>query len=359
MTTRKIATIAVIFVLLLATIPTQVLADYSRSYTIHDTYGREMSYSISIPEDTYNHYLTQDHAVYSLNDYKRFVTPNMFENIATSIAQYAKTDLAFIQAALEIAQQIPYHTWADKLAQYPMETMVEDQGDCDDKSYVFASILLARGYYVILLHFEKAKAGGLDHMAVGVAISDFKAEYTATYWSHEGRKYYYCETTNEEWKIGQLPDDYEGMSAHILDVGGSREASCDYDGDGLNDRYEVRNYGSDPLELDTDGDGLDDYEEVKEYGTDPSEADTDGDGVDDWEEIQRGTDPLEAPSTGGGGEGGVDLFSSIFEPEILFILIIGVSCIVVVAVVAARAKSRKPPAPVEPEWGGPPPTALL
>jgi archaellum component FlaF (FlaF/FlaG flagellin family) len=66
----------------------------------------------------------------------------------------------------------------------------------------------------------------------------------------------------------------------------------DTDGDGLTDSDEVDFYNTDPLNWDTDGDGLSDGDEVNIYGTDPLNPDTDGDQVLDGSEVQFGTDPL-------------------------------------------------------------------
>ncbi|MGI6366373.1 MAG: hypothetical protein ACOX2G_11755 [Bacillota bacterium] len=52
----------------------------------------------------------------------------------------------------------------------------------------------------------------------------------------------------------------------------------DTDKDGLDDRFEVKEYTSSPLKYDTDGDGLSDGSEFR-LGTDPNNPDTDNDGI--------------------------------------------------------------------------------
>ncbi len=68
----------------------------------------------------------------------------------------------------------------------------------------------------------------------------------------------------------------------------------DSDGDGLEDGWEVQNFGNLTTAdhtTDSDGDGLLDKEEFANE-TDPLRADTDGDGDNDKEEVMYGSDPL-------------------------------------------------------------------
>lgn len=61
-------------------------------------------------------------------------------------------------------QSIPYQT--DRLnsdPRYPVETVYDDYGDCDDKSILLAGLLLKEGYDVALLEYESA-----EHMNVGI-----------------------------------------------------------------------------------------------------------------------------------------------------------------------------------------------
>jgi len=52
--------------------------------------------------------------------------------------------------------------------------------------------------------------------------------------------------------------------------------------------------------VDTDGDGLSDKDEINQYGTDPLLSDTDGDGISDGQEVNLGTDALLADKDGDG-----------------------------------------------------------
>lgn len=78
------------------------------------------------------------------------------------------------------------------------------------------------------------------------------------------------------------------------DIPTSDPAGADFDGDGLNNLWEVQN-GLDPTlqdsTTDADQDGLDAWAEFW-LGTAPTTSDSDGDGVNDGAEVAQGSDPL-------------------------------------------------------------------
>ena len=76
----------------------------------------------------------------------------------------------------------------------------------------------------------------------------------------------------------------------------------DSDGDGIPDDVETANglNPNDPTDgfADLDGDGLTNKQELVDFGTDPRKADTDGDGINDGTEIANGSNPLDPNSPG-------------------------------------------------------------
>lgn len=79
-----------------------------------------------------------------------------------------------------------------------------------------------------------------------------------------------------------------------------RLSSRDTDSDGLEDGYEIWDFGSDADNEDTDGDGLEDRYEVVILGTNPAvytaDADSDKDGLTNLQEQEKGTNPYLADS---------------------------------------------------------------
>jgi len=112
---------------------------------------------------------------------------------------------------ISFVQGLPYTvdnvtTPYDEYPRYPIETLFDRGGDCEDTSILTAAILHRMGYDVALLHLQDAQ-----HMAVGVAISNVYGSY----YEHDGKQYFYLETTGEGWEIGSIPPSITETSALI------------------------------------------------------------------------------------------------------------------------------------------------
>ncbi|GAF98968.1 unnamed protein product, partial [marine sediment metagenome] len=83
------------------------------------------------------------------------------------------------------------------------ESLVDKQGDCEDSSVLFASLLDALGYdVVLLLYYWKVDGKKLGHMAVGVHLDGDHGSFIR---DETGKKYFYCETTTISYVVGKLP----------------------------------------------------------------------------------------------------------------------------------------------------------
>ena len=177
--------------------------------------GQTWTYSDIIDGNYYYSYRdkprTYDFASYVIfeDEFIRSVA-EYFDREATgrgySTIQKAELVLAFVQS-------IPYQldeesTGYIEYPRYPVETLVDGVGDCEDKAALYAAIMQADPLNIdaVLLMFTKSGSSG--HMATGIWGSGLDG----TYYDYNGRTYYYCETTANGWKIGQQPtqmDDYE------------------------------------------------------------------------------------------------------------------------------------------------------
>ena len=115
---------------------------------------------------------------------------------------------------MAFVQGLPYTsdlvtTGYDNYPRFPYETLYDDGGDCEDTAIMMAALFKKMGYGVILLNPP-------HHVAVGVKCSPDDFSYPVTYYKYNGQDYCYVETTGENWKIGQLPPAYSGVSVSII-----------------------------------------------------------------------------------------------------------------------------------------------
>lgn len=86
-------------------------------------------------------------------------------------------------------------TGYDEYLRFPIETLYDQTGDCDCKSILVASLFKKLGFKVAL-----ALLPGHAALAISMESSPFFANFE---WN--GIPWYYCESTGDYWKPGQLP----------------------------------------------------------------------------------------------------------------------------------------------------------
>jgi hypothetical protein len=111
--------------------------------------------------------------------------------------------IAFVQAFPYFKDDVS--TVYDEYPRYPIETLVDNGGDCEDTAILTAAFLREMGYDVVLVNPPK-------HMAIGVKCSSC----TGSYYTYNGAKYYYLETTGSGYKIGQMPKEYENTKVKVI-----------------------------------------------------------------------------------------------------------------------------------------------
>jgi len=87
-------------------------------------------------------------------------------------------------------------------ARFPLESLVDWVGDCEDKALLYTTLLIDLGYEAVLFVMYDNDSG---HMATGVAGPGF----TGGSIEHEGTDYYYAETTSKGFEIGEVPNDID------------------------------------------------------------------------------------------------------------------------------------------------------
>jgi hypothetical protein len=125
-----------------------------------------------------------------------------------------------VSFTLAFVQGLPYTsdlvtTGHDEYPRFPIETLVDDGGDCEDTSILFATLALIMGFSTVYINPP-------SHYAVGILGNNLRGTYW-TYPEGSNQTYYYCETTGNNYMIGELPLQFQGQSANIYPINESKQ----------------------------------------------------------------------------------------------------------------------------------------
>ena len=129
-------------------------------------------------------------AVWVSRTYRAMIDdPTQDAVIADLIGEFRKlraarqlSDDEYLELIALYVQSLQYKTNENTAAKFPVETIADNAGDCDDKSLLLAALLSREGYAVALLSFRQE-----NHMALGIGSDDYR--YGTT-------NYTFLETTN-------------------------------------------------------------------------------------------------------------------------------------------------------------------
>jgi len=162
--------------------------------------GQPFTTQFGIAEDWYWYYKDKPRDDYRYTD-ARFVTYKdpVIQTIAKDITDtsISSGDPCKLCIAIDFVESMLYQKDIDYVSlpdypKYPIETIKDERGDCEDTSFLMASIFRALDVDMILLRYS-------DHMAVGFASNTCPGDY----YNYNGKKYCFLETTNK-------PDDPRG-----------------------------------------------------------------------------------------------------------------------------------------------------
>ena len=211
-----------------------------------DYKGSPWTWKHSIHEDWYEYYKNKPRTSHGLE----YVTENdpFIKKISEMFKEVAKKEGYVVSLFItSFVQDLPYvqdaYTTFDDYPKYPIETFIERNGDCEDTSYLAASLVDASGYGSALVELP-------GHMAIAIkAVSDYGGYY---YELADGR-YYFFETTGEDSKLGDMPPEYLHKQAKITKVWDGKvvnfypkyEKSCDSSPDFAGYYSDGKNFYSD------------------------------------------------------------------------------------------------------------------
>lgn len=225
-TLTKTALLFAIILLTFSTISIVLSQNYTTSYQLLNQPDGKITYelNVAVPETLREYYLEKNHRSASSSDFSKFVTPYALKPMADKLWEIYDNEEDFANGALMIVHQI---TYVETLpAKYPVETIVDGQGDCDLFSYIAASIMKAGGLEVALLYYDTQ-----THMNIGVHLSNAPkdARESVYYVTHDSIRYYVAECTGENWKdgwrVGECPTDLKQVSAEVISLENAEETA--------------------------------------------------------------------------------------------------------------------------------------
>jgi hypothetical protein len=162
-----------------------------------------------IHEDWYEYYKSKPRSAQG----PEYITSNdpFIKAIAQELTEASnKNNYHLSSFIISFIQGLPYvedyYTSFDEYPKYPIETFIERNGDCEDTSYLFASLIQSTGLGAALIQFH-------NHMGVGIKTVHSQQGY---YYPIGDDWYYYYETTGTGWQIGDLPEAYINEKAKII-----------------------------------------------------------------------------------------------------------------------------------------------
>ena len=188
--------------------------------------GKECSIVLNINTELYDYYqVEREHLAYRYQFNGGEIPPNYYSfmlsehdrpvmrALANEFSSHVATEKEQIQLALTFVQSLPYAydsatKSTDEYLRYPIETLVDGCGDCEDKVALLAALLYEMDVDFILLILP-------EHMAVGVHCDGVEANW---YLLFHDKQYYYLETTMEGWQMGQIPEDYYDAEMEAVPV---------------------------------------------------------------------------------------------------------------------------------------------
>jgi predicted transglutaminase-like cysteine proteinase len=169
--------------------------------------GVRWEWELGVEESLYNYFKGLQRP--PAQDYSTCITESLddeyLNNLVSELNSVARQNgydaLETIQFVAAFVQGLPYTTdrettGCEDYVRYPVETLADLGGDCEDTAILLAALLDRIGQDVVLVAYP-------GHLGVGVPGDE---NTYGVYWDYNGREYFYLETSISGWKIGEIPE---------------------------------------------------------------------------------------------------------------------------------------------------------
>lgn len=151
----------------------------------------------------------------------RYIKYDVYENgevktIADMLAKGCEgDDLCEIENSFRYVMNLPYKD--SQTNRVPSDVINQNGGDCDEKSFLFASLLIQRGHECVLVITH-------EHAFVAVHIEkDKKLTKPFAYLRINGKNFYYAETTAKGSYVGWFNEMGPSLFEEVYDINQKKE----------------------------------------------------------------------------------------------------------------------------------------
>lgn len=187
--------------LVLAGISVANAAEIERKYA-WKSYGEVETLVVKVPVTLHAHYATKTRTYQYGNYLLEDPGYEMTSGLAAAFRRKAEKDKfsewRLVNTVIDFVQSLEYQAETGEYPKYPIETLKDGGGDCEDTSILLSAILDKLGFDCVMLSPP-------GHMAVGLAI----VGATGKRYVYSGKDYYYIETTGLNWEVGAIPKQYD------------------------------------------------------------------------------------------------------------------------------------------------------
>lgn len=177
----------------------QVQRDYTWNYN-----GIIYTFQVIMPLTDYYAAKSVPRGTVTLNSYPDYIDAQ--SACVAALGEKLKTAAGSVDVpsfVLSFVQAIEYKTDQDSVGlveypKFPIETLVDANGDCEDVVGLYVSLLRYLGYDAVMIFIPTG--GNTGHMSAGVA-----GDYLGGDITKDGKTYHYAECTARGWSIGQVP----------------------------------------------------------------------------------------------------------------------------------------------------------
>ncbi len=182
-----------------------------------DYAGRHFNWTVSIPSSLYYEYAGRVRGAWDQRDYDDYVLDPLDDDYLEDLVDWIQAEVGtdfyttveclfhFVQAAIDYAYDPLWYEYP----RYPVETLVDETGDCEDTAILYASLVRTLGSGAMLAAVDTNHDGTVDHMITLVPVSQAYADATVcangcvkSFWTYGGQLYAFAETTGEPDLMG-------------------------------------------------------------------------------------------------------------------------------------------------------------